>query len=53
MTPFAGMTALTVGLGPERVNGRKDGKLKEQMDDTTHAQEVLNRTKPETLERRQ
>ena len=48
------MTALTMGLGPERANGRKDGELKQQqMDETTHAKEILNRTKPETLEHHQ
>ena len=43
---LAGMTALTMGLGPERANGRKDGELKQQqMDETTHAKEILNGTK--------
>jgi hypothetical protein len=44
------MTALTMGLGQERGNGHREVELKKQMDDTTHAKEILNRIKPETLE---
>ena len=47
------MTALTMGLGQERGNGHKEGELKKPMDDTTHAKEILNRIKPETLEQNQ
>ena len=47
---IAGMTALTMGLGQERGNGHKEAELKQQMDDTTPAKEILNRIKPETLE---
>ena len=47
------MTALTMGLGQEHGNGRKESELKEPMDDTTHARELLNRAKPEPLERNQ
>ncbi|MGD0059900.1 MAG: hypothetical protein ABSD58_10825 [Verrucomicrobiia bacterium] len=37
-------------LGPERANGRKAGELKQQqMDETTHAKEILNGTKPEAF----
>jgi hypothetical protein len=50
---LAGMTALTMGLGQERANGRKEGEIKKQMDDTTHGREILNATKPEPLERLQ
>ena len=42
---LAGMTALTMGLGQERTNGHKEGKIAEQMDDTL-AKEILNGTKP-------
>ena len=38
------MTALTMGLGQERANGHKEGKLKKPMEDTTHARKILNRT---------
>ena len=41
---LAGMTALTMGLGQERGNGHKEVELKKQMDDATHAKEILNRT---------
>jgi hypothetical protein len=50
---LAGMTALTMGLGQERANGHKEGEIKKQMDDTTHAREILNATKPEPLQRLQ
>jgi regulator of protease activity HflC (stomatin/prohibitin superfamily) len=43
---LAGMTALTMGLGQERANGHKEGKIMEQMDDTARTKEVLNGTKP-------
>src|SRR5271156_565260 len=43
---LAGMTALTMGLGPERANGHKEGKIMEQMDDTARTKESLNSTKP-------
>jgi len=41
---LAGMTALSMGLGQERTNGHKEGKIAEQMDDT-RAKEILNGTK--------
>jgi hypothetical protein len=41
---LAGMTALSMGLGQERANGHKEGKIAEQMDDT-RAKEILNGTK--------
>jgi regulator of protease activity HflC (stomatin/prohibitin superfamily) len=50
---LAGMTALTMGLGQERGNGHKAAELKKQMDDATHAKEILNRIQPETLEQHQ
>jgi len=40
---LAGMTALSMGLGPERGNGLKDGELKAQLADTTHTREIPNR----------
>jgi hypothetical protein len=40
---LAGMTALSMGLGPERGNGHKDGELKAQLADTTHTREIPNR----------
>ena len=43
---LAGMTALTMGLGQERANGQKEGEIKRQMDDTTHAKEILNGARP-------
>src|SRR5664280_2285172 len=43
---LAGMTALTMGLGQERGNSHKAAELKKQMDDTTHAKEILNRIQP-------
>ena len=49
---LAGMTALTMGLGQERANGHKEGKIMEQMDDTARTKEVLNGTKPVVLENR-
>src|SRR5271163_599865 len=42
---LAGMTALSMGLGQDRANGHKEGKIAEQMDDT-RAKEILNGTKP-------
>jgi hypothetical protein len=50
---LAGMTALTMGLGQERGNGHKEAELKKPMDEKTHAKEILNRIKPETLEQNQ
>ena len=50
---LAGMTALTMGLGQERGNGHKEVELKKPLDDTPHANEILNRIKPETLEQHQ
>jgi hypothetical protein len=41
---LAGMTALTMGLGQERANGSKDGKIKKQLDGTTQVQEIVTRT---------
>jgi len=43
---LANMTALSMGLGPERANGHKEGKIMEQMDDTARDKESLNNTKP-------
>ena len=40
---LAGMTALSMGLGPERGNGHKDGELKAQLADTTNTREIPNR----------
>jgi regulator of protease activity HflC (stomatin/prohibitin superfamily) len=37
---LAGMTALTMGLGPERANGHKDGQPKVQMADNTQTREA-------------
>ncbi len=48
---LAGMTALSMGLGQDGSNGHKEGKIKEQMDDTTRTKEILDHTKPETMER--
>jgi regulator of protease activity HflC (stomatin/prohibitin superfamily) len=49
---LAGMTALTMGLGQERANGHKDGDLKKQpAAETPPGREILNGTKPESLER--
>jgi regulator of protease activity HflC (stomatin/prohibitin superfamily) len=45
---LAGMTALTMGLGQERANGHKEGKIMEQMDET-RAKEVLNGAKPQPV----
>jgi hypothetical protein len=39
-----------MGLGQERGNGHKEAELRKQMDDTTHAEEILNHIKPETSE---
>jgi len=50
---LAGMTALTMGLGQEHGNGHKEAELRKQIDDPTHAKEILNRLKPETLEQHQ
>jgi hypothetical protein len=50
---LAGMTALTMGLGQQHGNGHKEAELKEQMDDKTHAKEILNRIQPETLDQNQ
>src|SRR5271168_3356934 len=43
---LAGMTALTMGIGQERANGHKEGKIMEQMDDAARTKENLNTTKP-------
>ena len=48
---LAGMTALTMGLGQERGNGHKEAEPKAQMSDPPRANEILNRTELETLER--
>ena len=45
------MTALTMGLGQERANGRKEGENKELVDDTAMAKELSHGTRPETSER--
>jgi hypothetical protein len=41
---LAGMTALTMGLGQERANGRKESELKKPAEEAARANEILNRT---------
>jgi len=40
---LAGMTALTMGLGPERANGHKEGELKNQAEAPFLGKEIPNR----------
>ncbi len=47
------MTALSMGLGQEQPNGRKEGAIKQQMDDTALIRKTLSHGKPGTLGQRQ